>query len=54
MRIRAKRMRGNGRWWGRWGGGWDWKLGVAIGGRTVLLELLWWQVRIERGPERRT
>lgn len=24
----------------RFGGGWDWRLGVAIGGRTIMLELL--------------
>ena len=27
--------------WKRFGGGWHWCLGVRVGGRTVLLELIW-------------
>lgn len=34
--------------WGRFGGGWNWKLGVMIGGSTVLLDLLVASVRISR------
>lgn len=26
--------------WGRFGGGWNWKVGVQVGGRTILIELL--------------
>ena len=26
--------------WGRFGGGWNWKIGVQVGGRTVLISLL--------------
>lgn len=31
----------------RFGGGWRWKLGVSIGGKTVILDLLFGMVRIE-------
>lgn len=31
----------------RFGGGWRWKLGVSIGGGTVILDLLFGMVRIE-------
>jgi hypothetical protein len=27
-------------WMGRFGGGWQWKLGIQVGGSTVLLSLL--------------
>lgn len=35
--------------WGRFGGGWNWKLGFQIGGSTVIVNLLtfslrfWWK-----------
>jgi len=32
--------------WGRFGGGWNWKLGVQIGGATVLINLLICSLRI--------
>jgi hypothetical protein len=34
--------------WGRFGGGWNWKLGVDIGGSSVILNLLVSTLRIER------
>lgn len=34
--------------WGRFGGGWNWKVGIAIGGTTVILDLLVSSVRISR------
>ena len=27
-------------WMGRFGGGWDWKVGIQAGGRTVIISLL--------------
>ncbi len=30
----------------RFGGGWDWKLGVMIGGTSIILELIFGSVRI--------
>lgn len=32
--------------WGRFGGGWNWKLGVEFGGRTVLVNLLFGNARV--------
>lgn len=32
--------------WGRFGGGWDWALGVEVGGSTILFNLLVFSVRI--------
>lgn len=32
---------------GRFGGGWDYKLGVMIGGRSVILSLLFGELRFE-------
>ena len=34
---------------GRFGGGWNWKLGIAIGGSTVMLDLLFGMVTISWG-----
>jgi len=34
--------------WGRFGGGWNWELGFAAGGRTVIINLLIASLRIER------
>lgn len=31
----------------RFGGGWKYKLGIDIGGRTVILNLIWGMIRIE-------
>jgi hypothetical protein len=33
---------------GRFGGGWKYKLGVAVGGDTVIIDLLFGSIRIER------
>ncbi len=33
-------------WLGRFGGGWRWKLGLDIGGTTIILNLIWGTVRI--------
>lgn len=38
--------------WGRFGGGWQWKFGVMVGGRTTIISLLVFDVRITR-PARR-
>ena len=32
---------------GRFGGGWNWKVGFQIGGRTIILNLLTFSLRIE-------
>lgn len=32
---------------GRFGGGWRWKFGIAIGGNTILLDVLIGSVRID-------
>lgn len=32
---------------GRFGGGWNWKLGFQIGGKTIILNLLIFSLRIE-------
>jgi len=32
----------------RFGGGWNYKLGIAVGGKTVILDLLFGSVRIAR------
>lgn len=33
-------MRRTDGWMGRFGGGWNWKLGVALGSSTLLIDLL--------------
>lgn len=33
-------MRAKNNAWGRFGGGWNWKLGVQAGGRTIIISLL--------------
>lgn len=38
---------------GRFGGGWQYKFGIAIGGRTVILDLIWGSLRITF-PSRRS
>jgi hypothetical protein len=40
QRSRKSRM-------GRFGGGWNWKVGVMVGGRTVIISLLVLDVRIQ-------
>lgn len=59
-RLEVKRNWRCGRWkfsysrrsskniWGRFGGGWNWKLGMDIGGSCVILNLLVSSLRIER------
>lgn len=32
--------------WGRFGGGWNWKLGVQIGGSTIIISLLICEIRV--------
>lgn len=39
LKIRVDMRKRNG-WMGRFGGGWNWKLGISIGGSTVLIDLL--------------
>lgn len=31
----------------RFGGGWKWKIGIDVGGHTVILNLFWGMLRIE-------
>lgn len=31
---------------GRFGGGWRWKLGLLVGGKTVILDLIFGSIRI--------
>lgn len=38
--------------WCRFGGGWKWKLGVDIGGKTVIVNLIWGLVRFSTVPPR--
>lgn len=33
---------------GRFGGGWNWKLGLQAGGRTLIIYLLWGAIIIDR------
>lgn len=40
QRSRRSRM-------GRFGGGWQWKVGVMVGGRTVIISLLVLDIRIQ-------
>lgn len=37
---------------GRFGGGWNWRLGVQVGGTTVLVNLLVMSVAVSRLKER--
>lgn len=32
----------------RFGGGWNYKLGIDIGGSTIILNLIWGMIRIDR------
>lgn len=34
---------------GRFGGGWNWKLGIAIGSKTIIIALLFGIIRVQRG-----
>jgi hypothetical protein len=34
--------------WGRFGGGWNWNVGVQVGGSTVIVNLLVASLRIDR------
>lgn len=34
----------------RFGGGWNWKVGVSVGGTTVLIDLLVGTIRISKKP----
>jgi hypothetical protein len=40
--------RGPNAYMGRFGGGWKWCLGVEVGSTTVLLNLIWGYLRIDR------
>jgi hypothetical protein len=33
--------------WGRFGGGWNWKCGFMIGGKTLIVDLLVASIRVE-------
>ena len=34
--------------WGRFGGGWNWKLGVMVGGSDIILDILVFSLRISK------
>ncbi|KKN81375.1 hypothetical protein LCGC14_0319880 [marine sediment metagenome] len=38
--------------WGRFGGGWDYRLGIDVGGSTVIVNLLVASVQITRKDKR--
>jgi len=52
MRIEFKRwtwpFSKKDRIFGKFGGGWNFKLGIAIGGNTIILDLIWGSVRIDK------
>ena len=33
--------------WGRFGGGWNWELGIQVGGKTVILNCLIFKIRFD-------
>lgn len=37
--------------WGRFGGGWNWMLGIRVGGHTLMIHLLILSIRIEYVPQ---
>jgi hypothetical protein len=40
-RLRARfTWRRSANLWGRFGGGWNWKVGIQVGGRTAIVSLL--------------
>jgi len=39
-RLNIRTRNGKSDLWGRFGGGWNWKVGVQVGGRTVIFNLL--------------
>lgn len=45
-----KRVSGWRSLWGRFGGGWRWKLGIDIGGKTILFHLIWGSVSFSWVP----
>lgn len=36
---------------GRFGGGWNWKLGITAGGKTMIIDLVFGSIRITRGKK---
>lgn len=46
MKIKWKRGDPNA-FWGRFGGGWNWKLGFQAGGSTLIISLLVGDLRID-------
>lgn len=46
-KIRAE-MRSKNGWMGRFGGGWNYKLGIDVGGRTVLINLFIMTIAVSR------
>lgn len=34
--------------WARFGGGWKYKLGVDVGGSSIIINLIWGMIRIDR------
>lgn len=44
------KWRRNDGWMGRFGGGWNWKLGIQVGGATAIISLVVLEVRISRKP----
>jgi len=42
-----------GEFWGRFGGGWNWKFGFQIGGTCLILNLLFCSLRFEIMEQRK-
>jgi len=39
--------------WGRFGGGWNWKVGIQVGGSSVIITLLTFSIRFGRITDER-
>ena len=46
MKISYSRKSKN-EFWGRFGGGWQWKLGFQLGGNTLIINLLICDIRFD-------
>lgn len=54
LRYRVQlKMNNHGGVMGRFGGGWKYKIGVAIGSGTTIIDLLYGSIRIDRRPTKK-
>ena len=51
MKIKFERWGKSNSPWGRFGGGWNYKLGVMFGYKTVIVDLLFGSIRIDLVPK---